>query len=274
MIVKPPVLRVGNHPVSQGLVWAAAPGRDIPYEAIAGGMATLGSAASLDGATPHGFSHSTTDATNGGVYYPFSELLRTITDKCTIIVWCNVSVLGGWSTLLSIPFTNSGWADPYNMLVLKQESGGSNLYFGFSDTGNVGRTVASDANGIQFTDGWTMYGVTRNGANVRFYRNGKPHGADKTISSNSIGWQSRTVNLINRSSYSPGEGLQGKCPLGMIFNRAISDTEMALLYAFPYIWTEQFDLKISSFIPTEEPPSSSSRIITPITMYSYKRKKI
>lgn len=272
MIVKPPVLRVGNHPVSTGLVWAAAPGRDIPYEAIAGGLATLGSAASLDGATPHGFSHSTTDATNGGVYYPFSELLRTITDKCTIIVWCSVSVLGGWSTLLSIPFTDSGWADPYNMLTLKQESGGSNLYFGFSDTGNVGRTVASDANGIQFTDGWTMYGVTRNGTNVRFYRNGKPHGADKTISGNSIGWQSRTVNLINRSSYSPGEGLQGKCPLGMIYNRAISDTEMALLYAFPYIWTEQFDLKISSFVPAEEPPSTSNKIITPIA-YNYMRHR-
>lgn len=271
MIVKPPFLQVGSHPVAQGLVWAAAPGRDIPYEALGGGLASLGSAASLEGATPHGFSHSTTDATNGGVYYPFSELLRTITDKCTIIVWCNLAVLGGWSTLLSIPYTNSGWADPYNMLVLKQESSGSNLYFGFSDTGNVGRTVGSDAGGIQFTDGWTMYAVTRNGTAVRFYRNGKPHGADKTISGNSIGWQSRTVALGNRSSYSPGEGLQGKIPLAMIYNRALSDSEVALLFAFPYAWTTQADLKIASFVPAAGGGGGSA---VPVFMQNYRRRRV
>lgn len=250
MIVKPSLLQVGTHPVSQGLVWAAAPGRDTPYEAVNGGLVSLGNSASLDAASPHGFSLLSPDATNGGVYYPFSELLRTITDKLTVLVWANITAMTNWSSILVIPFYTSGGGEPYTVLALQREEATSNLYFGFADTGTTRRSVVSDTGAVQTSDGWAMYAVTRDGSTVRFYRNGKPHGANKTISSNSIGWLSRNISLANGSSYSPGQGFEGKLPLAMIYNRALSDDEIALLFAFPYIWTSEADFRLLSFIPS------------------------
>lgn len=247
MIVKPPFLRVGSHPVASGLVFAAAPGPDTPFEALEGGLWVSQASSPQYAATMFGWGGKADSSSSYAMYYPPSRRIRSIVNDVTIIVWADITAMdsGGW--LFCIP-ANSGWTSPFVALGLARAGSGDTARLYASHSGSVLDSGDSGGSFLATGQGMRMYAVTRSAATMRWYLNGKFH-SNGTFNYSGNMDTLPAINMgIGGRAVLTGEYISGTYPLALVFNRVLSESEIALLYAFPFIWTDAADFGIP-FIP-------------------------
>ena len=143
--------------------------------------------------------------------------------------------------LISIPYRDTGWTAPFASLRLI-----TNLFstkpdqYEFSYASNSTTLVRQDSPAMGLStdtgDGKVhQIAVTRRGAALRWFRDGA-HGGDQTLGTNvSIDWGTgSSVALGTRSEASAGESLFGKQVAALVWNRALTDGEIARLAADPF----------------------------------------
>lgn len=186
-----------------------------------------------NGKMPEGPAAESNATATDGVYWRASRLLyRRLVRDCTIIVRADVDSMASSGSLLTVPYANSGFSSPFVSLGLTRSANTSSGRFLYTDAGSS-EIVDSDVGFIATTDGPTTYGVTRKGATVKFFRNGIQHGVSKTLGADEdVDWNTENdVTIFNRSRYSTGNGIDGRCTLAAILCRSLTDEQMGLACA-------------------------------------------
>lgn len=228
-----------------GLVFCALPGA-VPFDLVSGGTRTILNAGStsLQKAEAMGWAHYTTDFTNSGIYYPWSERWRTITRFQTLVyIGLQRALTGASPSLYTIPFAAGAWASPFQVNYLLYP-GSAAFEFGYATNGTTKVSVTSDVNAYNdqtATAGNELFiGITRDGPTVTFYgKGGRQVGAQKTLGTDVANfWPAspgRDLSIHNRSRYSVGNGMaDAGCYFFALWNRALAPTEMGALYRDPF----------------------------------------
>lgn len=225
-----------NHPLASRLAWFAAPGVPSVHELLSGHPGGLvidggGSAGSFGIATRMGCGAGSR-AAGGGVYWPFSERLTRITRDFTFVFWINVHAdsfgyvwtvnydgVTFWKVSLNIEYNN-----PNNTFDCR-----------FFDNGGTQHKANGPTN--MYTggsDGLACIAIRREGSNCEFFINGVNFGNGSFGSTNDVDWNTKEdVTIATRSTFSPGDGLQGEIPLFHLFDGQLTDAEIYSLYSEP-----------------------------------------
>jgi len=218
------------------------PGQDYPYELVGNNLIQPVGSTTFTASSPHGYAMNSVSSSAGGAYTPSIPELETVTNNCTMLVWAELSNVADYGKLICISYNDASWVYPWPSLAFGRDASLNSLMFEYADTGGSQTFVGSDTGFLNTgSDGFCMYAVTRQGDAVRFYKNGLLYGSQKTITDNPIEFRPHEVNLLQRNRKVSGEGATGTAPLFLIYNRALSDSEISAMYAFPYIWTSVND---------------------------------
>ena len=222
------VFCLGSHPTGSALL-----GKDL----VSGNAGTLLASGNLAGTNA---SHGTwrcldsTSLTNGGAHFPSTSQLRSITTQRTFAFHGTIDAFGTWSALISIPYAAGTWVQPWmSHAFRRQSSTGANLNVNVA-TGGTGYASVSSSGG--FTTGERWFAVAIDGAEgvARFYVDGFQVGGDVGISTAPVDWgANQPVVIFNRSNSSLGEGTDGRCYTAAIWNRVLSQNELAQLVISP-----------------------------------------
>ncbi len=220
----------------RGLVWAVAPGGRWKDELIAGSLGTLQPSGNWGGITEMGVALESISALSGGIDWPFPERLNSITTDLTIIVWAELDALTAWSRLYCSPYHASGaWSNPFDALSLHRHSSTSSARFEFATSPITRVLLVGGTNYIIVGEGMIAYGVTRQSGTVKWYKDGVFHSQNLAAGVNPIDWSGKgRPILFNRSGGANGEGIDGRCPLALVYNRTLNANEMAALYRDPW----------------------------------------
>lgn len=230
----------GSSPIPWGdAVFAAVLGGQFQQDLTTRRRGTLLSGASWHGRNALGAGMETVSTSTDGVYFPSSARLRGITRDCTIIWIGEVRTVTAYSSLVVVPYRESAWSNPYHSLGLQRDDTNDGLRFGYASDSSNNVGVSSDTIGFSSLAGdgkVHMWGARRQGATVRFYRDGEPAGADKTLwANNAVDWaNARPVCIGTHSDSSPGEGLGAVASLALIFDRGLTDDEMRAIWRDPW----------------------------------------
>lgn len=241
-IIKPDVWNVTPGAVDpqwlwawDGLVFAVAPGGGWRNDLVNGGIGTVLNA-NWQGVSKDGKALASLNSTTGGAWWPWNARLATITTDYTVIVRAKPTTLVAYSTLLSIPYrSGASWTDPYTVFGLLRNDTNSSAIFTHSINTTTAEDAVSGSGFIQSTDPMTMYGATRKGTAVTFWRNGAQHSTATYSSNNAALWTNQQpVHLLQRGKDAQDESMVGVSSLAMIYNRALSRNEMKALYVDPF----------------------------------------
>ena len=225
--------------LTHGLVFCAYPGGARWDDLVNGGRANLANSVSQWFSTGnwlrygYGKGATSTDRTS----YPWEENIATILDQCSIVVGLSVSSLSStFAGLVSIPYANGTWVAPFVAMDFTRNSTTSSCNFDYASSGTL-VTVTSDTGMIAADNINRLYGVTRDGATVTFFKDGFQHGAQKTLGTNTVtDWGAKQDPTIgNRSFSSPGNSMGGTFTFIGIWNRVLSPSEMTQLFLVPLI---------------------------------------
>lgn len=219
----------------RGLVFAVLPGGAWTEELIGKGQGALATSGSWGGITPRGTALESTSTSNGGATWPWNDRIASITKDFTIIVLAEPDGLVDWTHLLTIAW-DTGWSAPFQSISLLQWAGTSDAYLAYADTGGTGRSARGATGFLQASDGLTLYGGTRKGSVATFYRDGRQHGATASFPvNNPVGFNTeQDPAVMRRSNSSDGEAMDGRCVLALLYNRALTASEMAALARDPF----------------------------------------
>lgn len=228
------VLNTG-HALASGLVCAVAPGPDNTAELVAGGAGTLLTSGSWTGSTSIGAALDSSSFTNGGAFWPWSAGLLGIVQACSIVVFARLDTVSGTSRLFSIPATTG--SSTAAALALETNATGTALVLRYANPSAIQRTTTSDTGLPDVgTNTLRQYAVTRSGADVLFWRDGTQHGAAKTITNDNTTFSNTLPPcLLNRSSSSNGNGIDGAAALALVYSRALSGAELSSLWSDPWV---------------------------------------
>jgi len=238
-LLKPPSgvqINWGN-PLTNGLVFFSIPDKDHPNNLVApNSLGTLLSSTSYTGTTRLGSGAISTNSTSGGLYYPWTPFMNTLTNYVTILVWLIPTSIPAYGIILCVPYAAGPSVSPYTCVGLQQYASSTSglLNVGLSGTS---RTATSNAGFIQTSDTLTCYACTVNtisGA-VIFYRNGILWTSTSLSGTGSITWTNQQpVTLLNQSNSAPNTGIAGTTPYAAMWNRVLSSQEMEQLFIDPY----------------------------------------
>lgn len=244
-------------PISSALCFLTTPGGVSRLDRVGGGQLILGPAANLQRGTEYGAALDSTSTTSGGCAFanPSPALLR-ITNKATVAILCTLDGLVNGGRLVCIPYyPDSSWAIPFVAMSFSvASSANASAQFEFSNATGARRVSTATDNGYFLVDGKAhLYVVTWSGSVVRFYRDGLPHGAAKSITNNDAYLTNRgRIHLFQRNLDNPGEGLDGRVNMAAIWGRELSTGEVANLASDPFA-----SLNLRKVYPTS--PANGSR---------------
>ena len=231
----------------RGLVFAVVPGGNWQTELTTRTLGNVVGSGTFDNATTIGSSGLAAGAADG-LQFESNSRLRGITKNYTLVWLGEAHVRGGgssWIHLLSLPYRTTGWTAPYFAvrMATRYTATGIQLHHQQSGTYIPANTLAtSDSGFLDFDgDGQVHRGAaTRDGATVRFYKDGMPFGANATLTNNtdpdfSAGPAGGTnVGIGTRSPYSAGEGGRSTHAVALVYDRTLDDAEIALIWKDPY----------------------------------------
>jgi hypothetical protein len=231
-----------NHPIADGLVFGAIPGGMHRQDVVSGNQPR--NISTVANGTIHGprrtalgsgFESKSTTA--GYISWPITPQVLSIdnTNEFSFAVWYEVDTSTNWATLLSIPYRDSTWTNPFIALGLRRSN--VSAFQDFSKATSSSSRVSITAGKYTATSGpLQMTVVTGHGGDVYFYIN-SDRGGLQTWSTTVIDMsQAVEVVMCNRSSTSNGEGYDGIVNAGFIWNRPLEHQEVQALYQDPYIF--------------------------------------
>lgn len=219
--------------LTHGLVLCVFPGGDRWTDLVSGGIATLGGTSDwfFAGTEDQRYGYNKNPGTSTFAYYPWSEVLTTITKQYTVWIRASIGSLAGFSALLSIPFANGTWVAPFASLDFTQNDTGSDCNHNYTSAGTQ-VTATSDTGMIAADSVVRDYAFTRDEATVTFYKDGFQHGTQKTLGTNTaVDFGAKQPPTIgNRSSSTGGNSTGGLFLVAAMWNRCLGPSEMALLH--------------------------------------------
>ena len=223
------VFCVGSHPNGSTLL-----GRDLVGRS-AGSLLASGNLAAVN--TDHGTWRclESTSQADGGISFPSSAQLRSITTQRTFAFHGEIDAFGTWAHLISIPYAAGTWVQPWMAHSFRRQgSTGANLNTHAALGGTTYASVNS-AGGFVTGNHWFVVAIDGAAGIARFYVDGFQVGGDVGFSTTPVDWggSNQPVTILNRSSTSPGEGTDGRCFTAAIWNRVLSAAEIAGLVISP-----------------------------------------
>lgn len=224
-----------KNPLAKGLVWNAVAHGGSLRELVGNSKGTLLTSGSWTGVSPLGKAVSSSSTTNGGVYYPWSRKLDSITTQVAVVVFCKPNAIIDFSHFWCLPYHNT-WSSPFAALtfcVFSATTGNLNLQY------SVGGTLHNhETTGTYVTAGMplTCFGASLDGTNIRYFVNGKfveQVAADVAGGTIDLGDKVEAV-IMNRLDASTDEGISGITPFVAVWNRALRDSEMAQMSQNPF----------------------------------------
>lgn len=174
-------------------------------------------------------------ATTAGAAFALTSQIQTITTVHSIWVDATVDSLGAWSMMIGIPWASGTWTAPFAAIALNRSSSTTATNHQFVTSGPTANAYTG-ASGSFPTSGRHRYWVIRNGTNLKFGADGSQVGSDATVASGSTIYNtSQPLTMLNRSSTSIGEGIDGSIHCLRIWSRALSTTEMGDLNTDPQL---------------------------------------
>jgi hypothetical protein len=208
-----------------GLVFAGDP-NGIDYVS---GVPSIRYGNAKHSAGPFGADVTSPSTSGDGVYWPVPTSLPNALDgttEQTIVAVLSLNNSGAYALFLGIP-SASTHTSPYQILNIGRDNATANMSFNYSDAGTLRSiTSVSFVNLLLFDNAYHVYGVTRKGATVYFYRDGiLCTSASITNSALTAGTNNRPVQMLEQNYSATGAGVQGGAALGLIFNKAKSESE-------------------------------------------------
>jgi hypothetical protein len=233
-----------NHPLARGLVFGAIPGGMHRQDIVSGNFPTrdIGTGNFSTRSSKVGRVWESNSTTAGGLSWPITPEVKTLADTnaATIVAWAEVDSDASFKALLGVPYRDTGaWTIPWLTIVLNENSGAGDASFnkGYSPTQ---RYVAVTSVGNYFPappQPMVMHAVTNDKAEVDFYREGKFFQNLNIGGSLTYDFSSAVeISMAYRASNPTGEGYDGGVGPGFMWNRALSASEIAQIYADPFIF--------------------------------------
>lgn len=218
------------------LIFFASPKIGNARDLVGRGNGTLFGSAALGGNSALGNGINVPGTTSDGIWWAPANNFYFTGNTVTIICWVRPDTLAAWSTLISVPYRNGSWTNPFASLALQRNSTTTSAQFAYTATGGTNRSCSSSTGFIQ-VENLTCYAVTRNGSAVAFYRNGVLFSTTTTASSDTsnFDWTNKQGVTVGNHSYSSvGEGLQGVHAQAEIWNVSLSAQQILWRFMHPY----------------------------------------
>lgn len=188
------------------------------------------------GSNAAGLTISSSSVTNGGAWWnhPATHPVYSLRTQITIVMVGAFGSFGAYGRLFEIPYA-AVHAAPYAALCLNTDSTGlaGNLALGLSTNSTTNLGADSGAGFLLLDNKPHLYAAVRNGASVKFYRDGgAPTAVTGSLGANDVPdfTNRRPLVVLNHNHADPGEGAIGSCNVVLIFNRALADQEIQALY--------------------------------------------
>jgi hypothetical protein len=140
----------------------------------------------------------------------------------SIATWVNLSSVATWTRIFDI-----GTDTNANMFLTPMTDSGS-IRFGITISGNSGEQRI-DGSGAFATGSWQHVAVTRSGSLGILYVNGSEVGRNSSLTLGPADLGNTVNNFIGKSQYSTDPYLTGSVDKFYVYNRALSNTEVASL---------------------------------------------
>lgn len=253
------------------VAWATAPG-GVHRLDILGQHGTLTPYGSVwNHPTAHGptLSGRATSGPAEGAHWPQPDDLQArVNQKLTMVVFTNTPVSGAksnWAPLLCISYRNDGTnATPFFALCFQRNAQTTQHRFSFGGAAGAYRTTDSTAGSYVANTKNELYAVTRNGATVSFYRNGKLASTHTGRSADNVNYngQQNVMQVGHSNAYNyatnGGDRYDGDIMYAAVFDRVLLARELAQLAHDPW---GPFRRRRSLVAPVEQ-------IIRPVTTIS------
>ncbi len=251
-MAKPTTTKINwNNPIAKGLIWNVLPGTNSNIDYVSGTRGTLLTSGVWNGSNKLGTAFGSSSTTNGGAYWPFTNILTTITTKFSIVVFAKIDTVTAFSHLFCIPYSNT-WSSPFSAIHWFRNNTANNMVVSWTNGGNFDGVVSSATD--YPTDGIVhMLGISCNtdsGRSVRFFKDGVLSGTGTTVTGGATDFgNKREVILFNHNSADNGEGVIGTMGFAALWNRQISDNEMKSIYTNPYqLYTQPMQSQLNTGI--------------------------
>lgn len=262
-----PIALNTGHPLTQGLLFCAFPGLCTCDLVSGASPSTLGANIfPVTGTAPNypvGYSINRSSGT-GDLLFP-NTINQFITGgtECTILYSTNTPTAVSAAPMVVVPYNNAN-TTPFVLMDLGRSANTTTGLFRWAD--NTGAAQSSTATSFLVANTWSLYGVTRSGTSVIFYRDGRQF-STATASGNAFGTPA-TVEAIGVMSNAPAALRPAtSCGIVAIWNRALSASEIALIANNPTILLRQQSQIIIDLSNTVEGDCTAS-LVDPISSAS------
>jgi hypothetical protein len=240
------------HPLARGLVFGVIPGGHHKQDIVTGNFPSQQDTGSLYSGRHNSVgdgwdSNSTSD---GGISWPVSDQLRTITKDLSMVVFLTIDSMVDWAAILTVPYDVSSWSSPYYCFGMNRKSNETNIRLA-KTVGTTHDAPIGSAGLLTIPEpGVLMCAQTLRDTKIQQYKNGSPFGTTPDAQAGVIPFPSTAteVALMYRSAALSGEGTDGLMNAAFIWNRTLSPKEMAQIYSDPYAFIRA-PAKVNYFVP-------------------------
>lgn len=224
-----------GHPLARGLVFFVIPNQQNAPDLVGGGRGVpLNSTGLAVGTGGVGLNSTSVDNTGWAIPYR-ADLFHTIATEVTVACHVDVTAQDAYSTLISVPYADNAWMEPFGSLGLSRSGTNTNINLGVSDS-------ATNRNSVEFPNDTFLVGpgqsimVTRSGTTGVLYRNKVSFGSQfNELSALPVAHGTPgVVVLMNRSNTMLDEGTAGVMYYAAIWNRSLSPEEARSFQENPY----------------------------------------
>ena len=241
-----------QHPIARGLVFGVIPGGSHQLDIVSGnapigvGTGSLNSRKTIIGST-----WESTSDTTGGMAWPITDQIKTIRGDFTILVWTEIDSAGAFASFFGIPYRVTGsWSAPFIALGVNRDSSHVSRAVLQKTVAGIRRfRILGTYNSSYVNAPLSMHTVTLTGGTDVVTHNNLVRGTELAMTGGDADFSEAKEVCINYRSTNPtGEGWTGATPVAFLWNRALSDREVAQLYFDPYIFIRP-RLRVSLYAP-------------------------
>lgn len=221
-----------TNPITKGLVFASFPSAVNFNDIVTGGQGTIKANSSMTGMTPLGGGYRGYSNTTSGLYFfngstPNINYSHTLKQDFTILALANVRSADAWGGFLVIPVRSSGWSAPYITLQFCRNNATTQGHYGWSD-GSSQYVIESGSNFFIANEGSQMYGLSRQGASVQFWKSGLRFGASQNTAGSNHGKSAewREINLMSSGYNQLHSTIVGDLGVCAFWTRQLSPDEV------------------------------------------------
>ena len=261
LLIKPRPLAINwSHDLARGLVWCTMPGIESRRDLVSGLYGIPLTSGSFAGKTILGSALGSSATTDGGAYWPWSIAIQSILRSFSIVVWARIDGLTAFSHLLTIPYSNA-WNSPFYVLHFLENNTTDKIAVAWTVSAANTSVIGTIAN-TMVTGPLVMFSVTVSSTTTVFYKNGIFQESTATGTSGNIDMgNKREITLFNHNSAATGEGISGGCPYAAIWNRSLTQSDMARLYVNPFQFLKPSQImQSSSAIFARTPPAAAATV--------------